>query len=93
MSADLGLAGYEEAVEIGRGGFGSVYRAWDDFGRELQAVGTLSGHPNTVTVHDAGITGDGLPYIVMGFEAQGSIADYLTARGPLELDIDELRAG
>jgi hypothetical protein len=106
VSVDLGLTGYEEAVEIGRGGFGRVYRARqprfkrivaikvltaagddgearEDFERELQALGTLSGHPNIVTVHDAGITGDGLPYIVMGFEAQGSIADYLAARGPL----------
>ena len=33
------------------------------FEQELQAVGALSEHPNIITVHGAGETGDGLPYL------------------------------
>lgn len=86
---DLGIEGYDQAVEIGRGGFSTVYRAWqptferhvaikvvstvidatalDRFARECAAIGTLSGHPNIVTVHDAGRLATGQPFIVMEF--------------------------
>ncbi len=103
--ADLGIEGILEAEEIGRGGFGVVYkarqpslhrtvavklvssgvldeRARDRFERELHAMGTLSGHPNIVTVFDSGFTSDGRPFIVMDFMSGGSVADRL-ARGPI----------
>jgi Protein kinase domain/Kelch motif len=103
---DLGIGGCEAAVEIGRGGFGVVYRAWQpEFGRavavkvlgahrldgeartrftrELRAMGALTGHPHIVTVHSAGITAAGHPYLVMGFEPGGSLGDRLRSRGPL----------
>jgi Protein kinase domain len=53
------------------------------FEQELQAVGALSEHPNIITVHGAGETGDGLPYLVMGYQPAGSLADRLNSRGPL----------
>ncbi|MFC3737715.1 serine/threonine-protein kinase [Paractinoplanes deccanensis] len=79
---------------IGRGGFGTVYRAWQPgfrrtvavkvldagrvdearFEREVQALGRLSGHPHIVTVHQAGRTASGAPYILMAYEEGGSLA-------------------
>jgi len=102
---DLGIRGVEEAVEIGRGGFASVYRAFqpaferfvavkvldiadvDDaaqgsFQRECRAIGKLSGRPNILTVHEAGVTATGKPYLVMAL-AQESLEDRLDRQGPL----------
>ncbi len=53
------------------------------FEQELQAVGALSEHPNIITVHGAGETSDGLPYLIMGFQPAGSLADRLRTRGPV----------
>jgi hypothetical protein len=53
------------------------------FEQELQAVGALSEHPNIITVHGAGETGDGLPYLIMGFQPGGSLSDRLRAHGPV----------
>lgn len=102
--AELALEGFEDFVEIGRGGFGVVYRANDPalsrtvaikvltaqldstnqrrFDRERQALGSLSGHPNIVTVHASGFLSDGRPYILMEFLPGGSLADRLEA-GPV----------
>jgi len=98
---DIGVPGCADAVEIGRGGFGVVYRARQPaisravavkvlaadgldvaarqrFEREVQAMGRLSGHPHIVTVHQAGFTTGGNPYILMAYEEGGSLA----GRGP-----------
>ena len=50
---------------------------------ECRAVGRLSGHPAVVTVHDAGTTADGRPYLVMEHLPGGSLHDRLRASGPL----------
>ena len=50
--------------------------------REAAAMGSLSGHPNVVTVHEAGLTDRGLPYLVMPFLPGGSLADRI-ATAPL----------
>lgn len=52
------------------------------FRRECTAIGSLSGHPNIVTVYEAGATDDGRLYMVMEFLHGGSLADQLAARGP-----------
>ncbi|MFF4877555.1 protein kinase [Micromonospora sp. NPDC000668] len=95
----LGVDGCTDAVEVGRGGFGLVYRAWQPafsrwvavkvlaadwhgpsrarFERELRVLGRLSDHPHIVTLHQAGRTAAGNPYLLMAYEEGGSLADRL----------------
>ncbi|MET8756631.1 serine/threonine-protein kinase [Lentzea sp. NPDC004782] len=53
------------------------------FLREAQAAAKLSGHPHVVGVHDADITAQGTPYLVMELCTGGSLADRLDRHGPL----------
>lgn len=57
-------------------------RALRQFDRERASVGSLSGHPNIVTVYDAGMTAAGQPYLVMEYLPNGSLADRLAREGP-----------
>jgi len=54
------------------------------FRREAVVAGAL-GHPNILTVHDAGTTEDGLHYIVMEYASGGTLKELL-ARGPLSVE-------
>ena len=56
------------------------------FLREARAAAKLSGHPHVVGVHDANITQQGTPYIVMELCTGGSLADRLDRQGPLHPD-------
>ena len=53
------------------------------FQRECRAIGRLSGRPNILTVHDAGLTTSGKPYLVMAYLSPGSLDDLLRRRGRL----------
>ncbi|MDI9975808.1 protein kinase [Rhodococcus sp. IEGM 1307] len=114
VTAELAAAGFEDAQEIGRGGFGVVYRCTQAaldrtvavkvltadldeenrarFLREQRAAGRLTGHPNIVTVLHAGVTGNGRPFIVMPYHAEGSLDERIRRHGPLPLD-EALRLG
>ncbi|WP_040699340.1 protein kinase domain-containing protein [Nocardia vinacea] len=107
-TAELAAVGFEEAVEIGRGGFGVVYRCrqvaldrtvavkvltaeLDEdnrarFVREQRAMGRLTGHPNIVTVLEAGATASGRPYLVMPYHRLDSLDVWIRRRGPLPLE-------
>lgn len=105
-AVDLGIKGYEDAVEIGRGGFAVVYRARQvafdrevavkvllplavdettmrRFERECRAMGSLSWHPNILTIYDAGRTEQGRPYLAMELAPDGSLGDRLEKSGAL----------
>jgi len=58
-------------------------RALRQFDRERAAIGSLSGHPNIVTVYEAGMTEGGLPYLAMEYLPNGSLADRVFREGPL----------
>ncbi|MFQ6398576.1 protein kinase domain-containing protein [Nocardia sp. KC 131] len=108
VTAELAAAGFEDAVEIGRGGFGVVYRCtqaaldrtvavkvltaqWNEdnqarFVREQHAMGRLTGHPNIVTVLEAGTTEGGRPYLVMPYYPLDSVDGWIRKNGALPLD-------
>ncbi|HYI60983.1 MAG TPA: protein kinase [Acidimicrobiales bacterium] len=50
---------------------------------ECRAIGRLSGHPAVVTVHDAGTTDAGHPYLVMEHLPGGSLHDRVARHGPM----------
>jgi len=52
------------------------------FQRECRAIGRVSGRANILTVHDAGLTAAGKPYLVMAL-ARESLDDVLERRGTL----------
>jgi non-specific serine/threonine protein kinase len=57
--------------------------ARERFERECQAMGSLSEHPNIVTVYGAGFTTSGRPYLVMAFLPGGSLQERLERDGPV----------
>ncbi|MGI9615910.1 MAG: protein kinase domain-containing protein [Acidimicrobiales bacterium] len=54
------------------------------FDQECQIHGPLSNHPNIVTIHDAGFTPTGSPFLVMEYLDGGALTDFLEANGRLE---------
>lgn len=112
--ANVTIPGVVNATEIGRGGFGVVYRATESdlgrdvavkilsgeldertrtrFERERRAMGTLSSHPNIITIFRSGIAENGGLYLVMEYLPGGSLAQHIVATGPTGWE-DTLRIG
>jgi serine/threonine protein kinase len=63
------------ALKVLTGVFDDSARA--RFERECQALGSLSGHPNIVTVYAAGFTRDGRPFLAMEYRPGGSLGQRL----------------
>jgi hypothetical protein len=61
------------------------------FRSEANLMARLSTHPYIVTIYDAGIAGDGRPYLVMEYCSRPNLSERYRAR-PLSVD-DALRAG
>jgi len=55
--------------------------AKERFERECQAMGSLSEHPNIVSVYDAGFTNTGRPYMIMAHLPGGSLQDRIDDKG------------
>jgi serine/threonine protein kinase len=53
------------------------------FLREVKLTGRLTGHPNVVTILDAGTTESGQPYLATELYEAGSLKDRLRESGPL----------
>jgi serine/threonine protein kinase len=53
------------------------------FTNECRVLGKLGLHRNVVDVHDAGVTDEGRPFIVMKFYARGALSDRLKSGGTL----------
>ncbi|MBY8861378.1 protein kinase [Nocardia sp. CA2R105] len=108
VAVELSASGFEDAEEIGQGGFGVVYRCTQPaldrtvavkvltaeldadnqarFLREQKAMGRLTGHPNIVTVLQAGVTGSGRPYLVMPYHSLDSLDAWIRREGPLPVE-------
>ncbi len=56
------------------------------FERECHATGRLSDHPSIVTLYNAGVSGQGRPFIVMEYYAKGSLAQEVRNSGPLSVE-------
>ncbi|MEM7093469.1 MAG: serine/threonine-protein kinase [Actinomycetota bacterium] len=54
------------------------------FRREARVLGSLSAHPNIVSLYAATVTESGYPYMIMEYASGGSLHDRLVRDGPLD---------
>ncbi|MFT7599890.1 MAG: serine/threonine protein kinase [Acidimicrobiales bacterium] len=69
------------AVKVLRANTSTENRA--RFEREAQTLGRLSNHPGIVTLHEAGLTGIGQPFLMMEYCPAGTLADRTTREGAI----------
>ncbi len=60
-------------------------QAAERFRAECRAIGRLDQYPHVLTVYDAGVLGDGRPYLISE-RCDGSLHDLVGMRGPLPAD-------
>jgi hypothetical protein len=104
-SGDRPLDGYTIKRGVGRGGFGEVYYAVSDSGREVALKLILRNleierrgvvqcmnlkHPNLLTIFDLKANDEGDVFVVMEYVAGSSLADVLRGN-PRGMPIDEVR--
>jgi serine/threonine-protein kinase PknK len=94
-AAEIGIGGFGRVYRARQPAFGREVgvkvlsvgkldeKAQSRFERECQAMGALGGHPNIVTIYDAGTTDDGRPYLIMEYMPGGSYDDRIRDQGPL----------
>ena len=74
--------GDEVAIKVLHSEFVRDPGAVERFRREAQAAARLK-HPNVVTIHDFGITGDGMAFLVMEMVEGQSLRDIIKEQGTL----------
>ncbi|MEZ5340422.1 MAG: serine/threonine-protein kinase [Acidimicrobiales bacterium] len=82
--ADQVALGRSVAIKLLDGDLDSAAKQ-KSFERECRAMGTLSQHPNIVTVFSAAYTTTGRPCIVMEYYEAGTLGDEVKKNGPLSL--------
>lgn len=55
----------------------------EQFEHQRKVMGALAGHPNTVTVHEVGMTDKGVPFVVTELSSGESLAQLVARQGPL----------
>ena len=80
------FTGREVAIKIVHSARGMTRELLERGKSEARALGKLD-HPNVVIMHDAGVTDDGLFYIVMELLRGRSLRAALAAEGPLSVDV------
>jgi serine/threonine protein kinase len=79
--ADQPRLGRVVAVKILRANTSDQSRA--RFEREAQTLGRLSNHPGIVTLHEAGLTRNGQPFLMMEYCPKGTLADRTAHEGAI----------
>jgi len=57
--------------------------AFERFERERKALGSMSNHPNILTVYEGGVTRSGQAYLVTEYAPRGTLGERLARRGPV----------
>ncbi|HZB72839.1 MAG TPA: serine/threonine-protein kinase, partial [Acidimicrobiales bacterium] len=57
--------------------------AFERFERERRALGSMSNHPNILTVYEGGVTRSGQAYLVTEYAPRGNLAERVARRGPV----------
>ena len=57
--------------------------AFERFERERRALGSMSNHPNILTVYDGGVTRSGQAFLVTEYAPRGNLVERVARRGPV----------
>jgi hypothetical protein len=57
--------------------------AFERFERERRALGSMSNHPNILTVYEGGVTRTGQAYLVTEYAPRGTLGERVARRGPV----------